>query len=137
MRGTMLVFLNLSTDEWNIIEDNQEITNFIIKMGFIDNNFPPIFFESLAFGCKLMHDKFLVWEIAYPGEGIKYISTDQEYVESFNIHIDYETEYNLLFWAINNGKYYQTTYNINVVPSPQELISDFDSDIEEIFNNAS
>lgn len=131
----MLVSLNLSNGQWSVYEDENEISQFQVKIGFTGSS-PIVNFDKLSFGCKFTGNDSLIFETSFPEDGITYISTDQEYIESFNIKIDYETKCKLSFWAINANKYYDFSYDL-FLEAPVELLSDFDKEIEEIFNNAS
>lgn len=133
----MLIILNLSNGEWNVIkEDEQTISDINIKFGFTDDNPPVVVFDNLSFGFKYKSNDMVIHDVSYPDINIKYISTDQQYIESYNVSIDFETKVYLTFWAINAGNYYEFTYEPDVIPAPILYNTDFDQEIEEIFNNA-
>ena len=86
---------------------NYEITD--LQDGYFDlyfcfhDNTQPIVFNNLSFGYKLYQEDSIISEQEWPQNGIKYISSDQEYLEVSRIAIEYDIEYNLYVYASNNG----------------------------------
>lgn len=86
---------------------NYEITD--LQDGYFDlyfcfhDNTQTIVFNNLSFGYKLFKQEELVAEEHWPQNGIRYISSDQEYLEVSRVITEPDTEYRLYVYANNAG----------------------------------
>ncbi len=140
----MIVKLNFSTGEWTISEKTINENFFEVFIGFIESNKNEkvCHFENLGFGFTVIENSKNVSEFSWPLEkNIKYLETNQEYLESaifFNVKEG--KEYKLFFWVKNDEAFFEkeflltNSYYEKTEDIPEEvLIQQYLSLIEEGF----
>jgi hypothetical protein len=115
----MIVTLDMSNEKWTVSEYSGIEQSFVVNFGFTADTLP-VFFHNLNFGCRLVSDDEVVFEKNYPIENVTYISTDQEYIESFSIVLEYDKEHSLYLWATDQGKLYEHNMFLGTMVTPNE-----------------
>ena len=120
----MKFIADIEKKEW-FYEPDEKFDFPIIQMyfGFRDNEKLPVEFDNLSFGYKLTKNDVTISEDSMPPEGIRYISTDQETVHSFEVGgIRGEEEYYITVWAENGGEKWEyiVLFIMPIPPKPHE-----------------
>jgi hypothetical protein len=101
------VKLNLDTGQWAVNKTDYIAPDYVdLRIGFI-RQVLPVMFESLSFGFELFYKNFeQVLLESWPKGPMRYISTDQEYIESIRLSLLDDRIYKLRFWAFENNQRY-------------------------------
>lgn len=94
-----------------------DIGNFsVFSFAFIDDTDEIIYFDNLSFGISLTDKDNNTVERSFPNNGVSYLQTDQEILESFSIVEDNfypGREQNIVLWCKNAGKKYEKSLKVN------------------------
>jgi len=115
--------LDLTTGIWDfdissILEEYDPYLN--IEVDFIDNGNSYVEFDKLSFGLIIKENNVVKHNSSFPPENVTYLSTDQDYLENYEIEdLKPDTEYHMTFWAINGGTKYEDYISIKTLRPPQ------------------
>lgn len=97
---------------------------FDLYFSFLNNGSTSVVFNNLSFGYSLYEEGRLIQSSTYPPANVRYVNSDQEFIESDRIYdLDPDLNYTLEIWVSHAGKMLEKTFEINM-PRP---IQPFDS----------
>ena len=107
----IFVKLNLDTQEWSISKSELISPAFVdLYIGFV-RGVMPISFESLSFGYELFYKNNESVQLeSFPKGQMRYISTDQEYIEIIRVPLLDDRLYKLKLWAFENSQRYDSVF---------------------------
>lgn len=105
---------NLATGSWDLIVEELRFNQVDLHIGFKDAG-PVAGFDNLKFKYELVANGSIVTYGAFPLGSIKYIQSDQTYLETIRLTCDYDTSYNLRLWAENGGNAFESTADVQVL----------------------
>jgi len=71
---------------------------------FTENGEKITLYSNLKFGFELKKNEEIVQYGVFPKPGIKYIQTDQEYLEIVRLNLEPKQNYTLYLWAENHSR---------------------------------
>lgn len=92
---------NLNTSTWQIDIENLEPRWAHITIGF-ENGQEVVEFNNLKFKYELRKNENIINSKSYPEENVKYISSNQDYIEIEFLDLEPNTSYELYVWSENN-----------------------------------
>jgi hypothetical protein len=123
---SILAQLNTTTGEWAVNAD-PETPSPVLEIGFVGPE-PTVTFDGLSFGWSCAVEGKEPLSAAYPPDGVKYVSTDQAYISTDTISLDYEDSAVLSIWAENAGQRYETEVVVNIPPAPEATVEPIDDE---------
>jgi hypothetical protein len=93
---------NLKTASWSIRTGDLVKSYVDIQLGFTIGD-QSIKFDRFQFGFELKKNNLVLLRDAFPKENCTYVTTDQEYIESVRVRIEFETTYYVEVWSTNAG----------------------------------
>ena len=120
------VFLN----EWHQqVEDEPSVGE--VSFTFLNNGELPVVFEDLHFGYSVSSGETEFQSGEFPAEGVTYIRTDQEEIESVTLNeTEPDTEYVVNVWARNAGVLWEGSFPFFVDPLPLDSEAQSDDELE-------
>ena len=109
--------LNLFNGQWTTIVQ-PESSSPVLEIGFVSDT-ALVEFDNLTFGYACTVNTKTVAKGSYPVEGVIYVSTDQPYIVSETIFLNYDDDAILTVWAKNAGQEYSDTVTFTV-PRPDQ-----------------
>ena len=90
-----------------------------IEIGFTCDQLP-VEFDGLSFGLKVFANGLEVFTKSYPTEGVRYVSTDQQYMTDDRVNLAADDVVVLDVWMVNAGERHEasTTFTIPRPPQP-------------------
>lgn len=119
----MKIVLDLAKENWDldisdISKNYQPQDN--IEIDFIDNGNNYVEFKNLSFGFILKEGEEVLYDVSFPPENVIYISTDQDYLESYYIEgLKPDTDYVMDVWTINDGKHFSDSFSFSIPRPPK------------------
>ena len=115
--STVTAIAHLKTKNWEVNISNLTAFFSDLYIGFTDEA-PVIQFKNLQFKYELRQGENIKQYGIYPPSGIRYLLTDQKYIVVEQLkNLKPDETYELYFWAINNGDFFETTITF-IVPRP-------------------
>lgn len=115
----LTVIHDLVTRDWDFTELGESDYNISIYFKFVGTD-EIVSFNNLSFGYSVSQQQTCISSSQFPKPGIRYVSTDQSYLESIAINLEPEKTYILDVWSIEDGVESTSTYEIvtKIPPSP-------------------
>lgn len=111
---------DITTKTWSFDEEELANSYIDIKFAFRENGNLPVVFDQMAFGYSLVLNSENISEESRPFSGMSYVSTDQDYIESFMVTgLIAGKEYTVNVWAENAGDIWQDSVNF-ILPFPPQ-----------------
>jgi hypothetical protein len=114
---SVLAKLHLGTGDW-VWSVSPESSSPDIEIGFTDYS-TPVVFSDLSFGLRVTANGEEVFQASYPPSGVKYVSTDQQYISNDRILINADELITVFVWAKNAGVVYEGSESF-VAPRPPQ-----------------
>lgn len=112
-QNSILVYYNLETREYEIVEKNILRPEVTFYFGFKDSNEVKTF-NNLAFGVVVQNEeKDVIYLKNWPGQGSKYVSTDQEFIEIVHFILESGKNYRIFLWTEESGIRRDKIYTIS------------------------
>lgn len=89
-----------------------------IEIGFSCDQLP-VTFDNLSFGFTISKDGATLADKSYPREGVRYVSTDQQYISNDRVDLAADDEVTLEVWMVNAGARFEAT-TLLIVPRPPQ-----------------
>jgi len=99
---------HLKKQNWEVAFYDLDPTSADLYIGFTEDA-PVIEFRNLRFKYELRQEGNIKQYGMFPPPNIRYIRTDQEFLEVEHLTLEPETDYSLSLWAENNKKSFETT----------------------------
>ena len=112
-KGILTAQCNITTRQWNFDEHAIAGSSFTINFEFVSLD-EAVVFNNLSFGVIVTKAGKVVYHRAFPLSGFKYISTDQQVLQSINVPVEPDVNHELLFWVDDSGLRTEESYLINV-----------------------
>lgn len=112
-KGVLTAQCNITTRQWNIEEQDIAGSSFTLNFEFTSLD-ESVVFNNLSFGVIVTKAGKVVYHRAYPLNGSKYISTDQQVLQSINVPVEPNSEYELTLWVDDSGLRTEETYQLSV-----------------------
>lgn len=132
----MKIVLDLTREIWDF--DLSEILKGYtpsdeVVFDFVDNGNSYVEFKDLSFGFLIKEDENILYDVSFPAENVKYISTDQDYLENYFIDgLVPEKKYVIEVWAINDNKHFSDFVSFTM-PKPRQPSPSWKWDSENNF----
>jgi hypothetical protein len=114
---SVLAQLHFGTGDW-IWKVAPESPAPDIEIGFTDEDLP-VPFDNLSFGLRVVANGKEVSEASYPPPGVKYVSTDQDYISNDRVQLSADDLVTISVWAENAGVRYDGNESF-VIPRPTQ-----------------
>jgi len=121
MINTIQIKFNLITRVFSIIEggidfvygnDNDPIISFYY--GFVGEE-KNIVFKNLSFGIEIKNDlEEVIFTRTWPNDGSTYISSDQEFLQTFQIGFKSNKTYKVSLYVNEGFQFHETTYDLSI-----------------------
>ena len=112
----ILAIDNFETNNWILNTDEVGAYYNDLFIGFTDQA-PIVSFKDLKFGFELKQGENIKKYGVYPPTGVKYIQTDQEYLETVRLTTNPDETYQLFLWAENDSVRIEKEFEFTV-PRP-------------------
>ena len=89
-----------------------------IEIGFTCDQLP-VKFDNLSFGLKVFANGLEAFTKSYPPEGVRYVSTDQQYMTNDRLDLAADDVVVLDVWAENSGVRHEASTTFTV-PRPEQ-----------------
>lgn len=89
-----------------------------IEIGFTCDQLP-VEFDNLSFGLKVFANGMEAFTKSYPPEGVRYVSTDQQYMTNDRVDLAADDEVVLDVWMVNAGERHEASTTFTV-PRPEQ-----------------
>jgi hypothetical protein len=89
-----------------------------IEIGFSCDHLP-VEFDDLSFGLKVFANGLEAFTKSYPPEGVRYVSTDQQYMTHDRVDLAADDVVVLDVWMVNAGERHEASTTFTV-PRPQQ-----------------
>lgn len=107
----MKFIADISDHSW-IIENQSSMPQKNLFFGFINAENSYVEFDDLRFGVTIYLNEEIVFKDSLPRIGSSYISSDQEYVDWFDVNVlSLGTEYAAKVWAENAGIFWEADFS--------------------------
>lgn len=118
--GVLSIKCNLDTGEWSVDDSQLRNASTHIEIGFTDNTEGPnVEFQDLRFGFILSSNNVEITRKEFPRDNHYYISSDQDYLHSEGLNVEYEKDYDLQIWVENAGLFHRVNYQFTG-PRPEQ-----------------
>jgi hypothetical protein len=127
----MIILADISKKEWTFKEEPLSSYHVVLNFGFNSNGKLPVLFNEMKFGYSIELDNKVLVEEKRPEQNQKYLSTDQEIIESIGIFDLLPTkEYVLNVWAEESGEFWSKSISF-ILPKPKQPYPswEFDEDL--------
>ncbi len=112
--STIFITQNLETKIWSTRYDNLDRSPVNLQFFFTNGEF-----NGLQFGYTLFLGSDVISSESFPPQGVKYLTTDQEYVVATSIAVLPDKNYKLSIWSENSGDRQEIDYDF-YVPKPAQ-----------------
>jgi hypothetical protein len=110
--STIFITQNLATKTWSTRYDNLDRSPVNLQFFFTNGEF-----NGLQFGYNFCSGSDVMSSESFPPQGVRYLTTDQEYVVSTSITTLPSRTYKLNIWSENSGDRQEIDYEFSV-PKP-------------------
>lgn len=105
---------NLAAKDWDLNIEHLDSSQVDLHIGFKETG-PVVGFDNLKFKYELLANDSIVAYGTFPLGSVKYIQSDQTYLETVRLTCAYDTPYQLRLWAENGGNTFESTVDIQVL----------------------
>lgn len=116
----MKILADLTTKTFTV--DEETLPH--LYLGFRDNESQNVTFNNLSFGYKVTSGRKTIATVAYPPEGVQYVSSDQDYISSDTIEVDPDTSYTVAIWVENAGEKFEGKFTTKTPPAPEPVVTE-------------
>lgn len=109
---------NFKTGNWSLTVKDLASHYADLFIGFT-NEAPVVEFTNLKFGFELRQDDNIKQYGVFPPAGVKYIRTDQDYVEVVRLKFKPDQTYTLWLWCENNAQRFEHEFQLET-PVPDQ-----------------
>jgi hypothetical protein len=116
---------DLNYDQWTVENFFVDPRRTDLQIGFksLVRGDDFIEFVNLKFGFFLYHNSQTIQQGSFPPVGLKYISSDQDYIEQIKLNVVPDKNYQIHIWAENAGKFYDHKINLEIPKYEQPFAS--------------
>ena len=125
----MIFTANILDKTWKITDEHIHPGMSTFSIGFVDGEKDMVLFDKLSFGITLKSGEQEI-SFSLPKEGVEYISTDQETVESFTVITNPKEVWDVFVWAENSKEFFSKDFSVTI-PQQEKPFSSWTWNEEE------
>jgi len=101
-----------TSSDWEIDIIPEQNTYIDLYFAFRDNS-PTVDFKDLKFGYELKTEQYIVSYDTFPPPGVRYVCSNQSYLENTRMYLDSKTVYSLFLWVEHNSQKFDKIINFH------------------------